>query len=417
MALLNRKLEALSTVEYEIINVNDYMIGLNAKQRHNFILRLKDGMSYPFQLWTWMKGGSAAGVSSHFLWRIPHKNERQRIEGDPAAVAERDAQIHAGEAKAAANVAVLSRQQTKHYSRAYHIDSYYCAKNHNTIRQYSVLVKKMLGDAGYPDMVVAYMSSHDKAKIAIGEPKLPIAWSASGTASLVPVSDDGQPFNDARDHDYSAQSLVPSVNPISELYVPDDRNVDKAKPAVYKGTAHVTLKDAVFQASAPVRHMTELWLPPRKALLAFFIFTGLDSMVVGRTAPQQSWANEAERVMSVLNLGRQGCALSRTLMDSVFQKPMNTLGGMNAIRKADKDSQKAAAERASKQAQQERSAATAAAEEAQPQGAIAAAEETQAEMRVGEAEMRHRDGKMWPSDSHHRHPKAPGGLTWLRVSA
>eukprot|EP00873_Tetraselmis_striata_P001758 jgi/Tetstr1/422022/TSEL_012886.t1 len=40
-----------------------------------------------------------------------------------------------------------------------------------------------------------------------------------------------------------------------------------------------------------------------------------------------------------------------------------------------------------------------------------------AEMRVGEAEMRHRHGKMWPCDSHRRHPKAPDGLTWLRVSA
>eukprot|EP00873_Tetraselmis_striata_P017947 jgi/Tetstr1/438211/TSEL_026810.t1 len=40
-----------------------------------------------------------------------------------------------------------------------------------------------------------------------------------------------------------------------------------------------------------------------------------------------------------------------------------------------------------------------------------------AEMQVGEAEMRHRHGKMWPCDSHQRHPKAPDGLTWLRVSA
>eukprot|EP00873_Tetraselmis_striata_P008742 jgi/Tetstr1/429006/TSEL_018981.t1 len=243
MALLDRKLEALSTVEYEIINVNDYMIGMNAKQRHNFILRLKDGMSYPFHLWSWMKGGNAACVSSHFLRRILQK-KRQRVEGDPAAIAERDAEIQAGEAKAAANVAVLSRQQAKHYSRA--------------------------------------------------------------------------------------------------------------------------------------------------TLLAFSIFTGLDSsMVVGRTGPQHSWANEAERVMSVMNRGMHGCALSRTLMDSVYEKLMNTLGGMNAIRKADKDSQKAAAERASKQAHPERSAASAAAEEAQPHGAIAADEETQQQPTTAAAEGAH----------------------------
>eukprot|EP00873_Tetraselmis_striata_P012966 jgi/Tetstr1/433230/TSEL_022518.t1 len=40
-----------------------------------------------------------------------------------------------------------------------------------------------------------------------------------------------------------------------------------------------------------------------------------------------------------------------------------------------------------------------------------------ADTRVGEAEMRHRHGKVWPCDSHQRHPKAPDGLTWLRVSA
>eukprot|EP00873_Tetraselmis_striata_P018038 jgi/Tetstr1/438302/TSEL_026869.t1 len=42
---------------------------------------------------------------------------------------------------------------------------------------------------------------------------------------------------------------------------------------------------------------------------------------------------------------------------------------------------------------------------------------SEAEMRVGEAEMRHRHVKMWPCDSHQRHPKAPDGLTGLRVSA
>lgn len=80
------------------------------------------------------------------------------------------------------------------------------------------------------------------------------------------------------------------------------------------------------------------------ALVMLFIFAGLDTMVVGRTTPNQSWANEAEQVMSVLNLRLQGCALCKTLMDAEFEGVMNSCGGMNAIRKATKASRKRATE-------------------------------------------------------------------------
>eukprot|EP00873_Tetraselmis_striata_P042617 jgi/Tetstr1/462881/TSEL_007830.t1 len=254
---------------------------------------------------------------------------------------------------------------------------------HKNIRQYSVLVKMLLEDAGCPELHVSYVSSDDKAKVGVGEPNLPISLAARGKASLVPVDDNGKSFNDAGDHDYSGQSVVPSVHLISELTVPaEDRNVDLAKPALYRGTAHVALKDAVFQPSTPMRHMAELGnaiskqlldksklcvvtmyrdggpdhnckhLSVQMALLAFFIYMGLDTMVVGRTAPQQSWGNEAERVMSVLNLGLQGCALSRTLMDAAFEKVMATCGGMKAIRKAEHESRNRAL--AQQQQQQQR---------------------------------------------------------------
>ena len=151
---------------------------------------------------------------------------------------------------------------------------------------------------------------------------------------------------------------------------------------VFEGIAHVALKDAVFQPSTPMRHMAELGnaiskqlldksklcvvtmyrdggpdhnckhLSVQMALLAFFIYMGLDTMVVGRTAPQQSWGNEAERVMSVLNLGLQGCALSRTLMDAAFEKVMATCGGMNAIRKAEHESRNRARAQQQQQRQQ-----------------------------------------------------------------
>ena len=54
-------------------------------------------------------------------------------------------------------------------------------------------------------------------------------------------------------------------------------------------------------------------------LLALFLELVLDTMVVMRTAPTHSWANPVERVMSVLNLGLQGVALSREVMDEEFE--------------------------------------------------------------------------------------------------
>ncbi len=49
----------------------------------------------------------------------------------------------------------------------------------------------------------------------------------------------------------------------------------------------------------------------RLGLLALFLDMDLDTMVVMRTAPTQSWANPVQRVMSVLNLGLQGVALAK----------------------------------------------------------------------------------------------------------
>ena len=58
----------------------------------------------------------------------------------------------------------------------------------------------------------------------------------------------------------------------------------------------------------------------RLGLLALFLELDLDTMVVMRMAPTQSWANPVERVMYVLNLGLQGVALSREVMDEEFEK-------------------------------------------------------------------------------------------------
>jgi hypothetical protein len=72
----------------------------------------------------------------------------------------------------------------------------------------------------------------------------------------------------------------------------------------------------------------------RIGLLALFLELDLDTMVVMRTAPTQSWANPVERGMSVLNLGLQGVALSRREMNEDNEKIFKKCKGVKAVRQA-----------------------------------------------------------------------------------
>jgi hypothetical protein len=128
----------------------------------------------------------------------------------------------------------------------------------------------------------------------------------------------------------------------------------------------VTVKDAIFQASTPIRHAAKLlainktverkpeafviaftdggpdhnmsFLNVMISWLTYFIISGCDSLVVGRTTPTQSWTNPAERVMSVLNLALSNFALAREPMDDEFEKNIKKCSSMTSVRKlADKD--------------------------------------------------------------------------------
>ena len=67
--------------------------------------------------------------------------------------------------------------------------------------------------------------------------------------------------------------------------------------------------------------------------LAYFILSRCDTLIVGRTLPTQSWTIPGERVMSVLNMAMQNCALGRELMDDDFEKHMKRCNSMSSIRK------------------------------------------------------------------------------------
>ncbi len=73
----------------------------------------------------------------------------------------------------------------------------------------------------------------------------------------------------------------------------------------------------------------------RLDLLALFFELDLDTMVVMRILPTQSWASLVEKVMSVLNLGLQGIALARCEMkNDEHEKVFKECNGMSSTRKS-----------------------------------------------------------------------------------
>ena len=180
---------------------------------------------------------------------------------------------------------------------------------------------------------------------------MPISTASRGKAIICPqVLIDGGHAN-AGDHDFHCVNFTPSVNLIVDVKAPSGNEVvDDVLQSFYRGknmrvvlnyylssflkiiaytfvaylyfafagTANVTLKDSIFQASSPLRHMVELapvlkkqyatddlaavfmftdggpdhnckHLSVQAALLGLFLLGGMDTMVVLRTAPQQSW--------------------------------------------------------------------------------------------------------------------------------
>ena len=78
MLPLNNRL--LGSEDYQPIDVNLFMEGLDTMGRYRFISKVKSGLAAPFQIWSWMIGNSS-GIATHFLWKIPPKNHLQARAG------------------------------------------------------------------------------------------------------------------------------------------------------------------------------------------------------------------------------------------------------------------------------------------------------------------------------------------------
>ena len=125
------------------------------------------------------------------------------------------------------------------------------------------------------------------------------------------------------------------------------------------GTVYVGLKDAVFEASSPVRHACELhqtlqsfsfskpvlflysdggpdhrltYVSVQLSLICLFIKLDLDYLCAGRTAPYHSWRNPVERIMSVLNLGLQCIGLARDQMPDEFEMEVDKCNNLTELR-------------------------------------------------------------------------------------
>ena len=125
------------------------------------------------------------------------------------------------------------------------------------------------------------------------------------------------------------------------------------------GSVFVGVKDSVFQASSPFRHMAELsnvlycqsfshpvlfiyadggpdhrltYINVQLSLICLFLKFDLDYLCAGRTAPHHSWRNPVERLMSILNLGLQCVGLARTEMGEVFEQEVRKCNSLADLR-------------------------------------------------------------------------------------
>lgn len=180
----------------------------------------------------------------------------------------------------------------------------------------------------------------DKHKCKVGEPGLPVAAIERG--KQVCVSTNGKKFAVA-DHDFMKSSVIPSVTLLCDT-------PDSIDGSFYQGQVYVGIKDAILEASSPLRHSTELskilkeqkgnpailllytdggpdhnvtFLSVQLSLIALFLQHDLDMLEAVRTAPYHSWKNPCERVNCILNIGLQAVGLMRGGMNDACEKISN----------------------------------------------------------------------------------------------
>jgi hypothetical protein len=80
----------------------------------------------------------------------------------------------------------------------------------------------------------------------------------------------------------------------------------------------------MFLTSSCSTQMEELTIGTQSsvqgAAICIFKELNLDMLILARCAPGHSWRNPAERIMSLLNIGLQNCALERERSTELTEK-------------------------------------------------------------------------------------------------
>ena len=222
-----------------------------------------------------------------------------------------------------------------------HCDAHYAAAIFRYMREYALMFKEYS----------LFLCLDDKHRISVGEPHFPVATAERGRRVLV--------ANEERlvvgDHDFTTCSIIPSV--ILLVSIPE-----AISESWYEGQVFVGLKDASFEPSSPVRHMTELFrvlevnslahnlpivfiytdggpdhrltfISVQISLICLFLKMDLDYLCAARTAPYHSWRNPVERIMSIVNLGLQSVGVARQQMGDEVEAELKKCSSLADLRK------------------------------------------------------------------------------------
>ena len=196
----------------------------------------------------------------------------------------------------------------KRQFRKNHEDEHYVAAVFRYLREYAVQLKN------HCTMVCI----DDKHRLKVGEPGFSVAAAELGRRVIVRA----ETTFEVGDHDFTKFSIILSLT----MFVGIPNNIHDSW---YRGQVMVGFKDAVFEASSPMRHATELsqtlnksvelcksilfmypdqrliYVSVQVSLIAIFKMLNLDFLYAARTAPAHSWRKRVERIMSKLNIGLQ----------------------------------------------------------------------------------------------------------------
>ncbi|KAI8484568.1 hypothetical protein Bbelb_376750 [Branchiostoma belcheri] len=220
-----------------------------------------------------------------------------------------------------------------------HPDCHYAAAVFRYFREFAVMFRQSCS--------VVFLD--DKHAIKVGEPGFPVAAVDRGKSVLVAKNTTFA----VPDHDFTKLKLTPSVILVSDV-------PESADDSFYRGKVFIALKNATFQSSSPIRHQTELYdvlnqagklglpillqysdggpdhrvtyMSVQVSLICMFVILDLDMLVCARTAPQNSFRNPVERIMSIINLSLQAVGIMREKLPPEMEKLMEGVNSMKDAR-------------------------------------------------------------------------------------